>query len=772
MAASVHFQEQSDVFYKEIHGLAPGGQPAPIALVKAHDGSNIYIAYNAISKSLKSQGLKIGHCTLWASLGKNPHTINLKKNKDDPAGRDANIIAAIQNAACAHYKKKCAFQMNLAPIVDFINYTHTKAGWKPMKVIEALLSTDGYDWIQTSPVVDLGDLVEQLNASNVVFSAEPAPHTRFSDPVPDQEPEDMHTCSSSSDDLGQPDANTRSGAQRMNYQGDNTASTSNPQPEQPEQNQRKPRPDDDPDGAWTEDGSWGLGKRQKLSTITHIFDTPEYMQKTFKLHTWCNVLGITEAVMHSSHEPKHKHFMSWMQHANGGLSRHVKSVPNLSSNPYLAYTVHVPMADGCKKWGFELYLIWCTHHAQLTSSTTAERMASATLVLEWLMYDEYDNNKAMCGRVREVMDRLGMLEKRFGNGRGRKHHTKYHDKYMNAFQLSHLMENFAEPRIEKSIEEYKSQAMASWSAGRGYNALLNFTEAAMRKHDLVKVKFLNFSVPPITRPGFMKTMQVSLDAELAKTMPDVPPPICHKKCGRATCRGNVVHFSDDGSVCVYFPHFKNEGKLDPDLNFRLNNNLADAVKDFVLKREGKPDNVSDWERLTNTAKVRQYKSLLFGQMNTVSRTWEWHPMEDPTLASTFWCVALGCPNGPMKHFVGIDTIKSEWSKMGLDKMLKDCEPSPPQRIRNMIASAAVMLMDVGEPMVLQLVADKQRMDAVLDLVGGAMLSGKGSLHHYTADEGHRMLSAGVQLLSLIRKHNNNPRLLATKSVRLTMQQPD
>jgi hypothetical protein len=347
MAASVHFQEQSDVFYKEIHGLAPGGQPAPIALVKAHDGSNIYIAYNAISKSLKSQGLKIGHSTFWTSLGKRPHTINLKKNKDDPGGIDANIIAAIQNAACAHYKKKCAFQMNLAPLVDFINYTHTKAGWKPMKVIEALLSTDGYDWIQKSPVVDLGDLVEQLNASNAVFSPEPAPHKRVSDPGPAQEPETMHTCSSSNDEPGQPDANTRSDAKRLHhYQGDNTASTSNPKPKKPEHKQRKPLPDDDPYEAWTEDGSRGLCKRQKLSTITHSFHGPEYMQKTFKLNTWCSVLGITEAVMHSSHGPKHKHFMSWMQHRPHACPGYMPAKETCLQSIH-ACTGYMPAKDTC-----------------------------------------------------------------------------------------------------------------------------------------------------------------------------------------------------------------------------------------------------------------------------------------------------------------------------------------------------------------------------------------------------------------------------------------
>lgn len=804
MADTLHFEDDGDVFYQEVRGLAPGGNPAPVALVKATDGSMVYIAYNVISSSLKSQGLKIGHSTMWASLAAGG--VCLRKRKG-AATRDGPIIAAIQKAARAHYKKQSAYQMTLVPVTNFINYIHTKAGWQPMLVMQALGSGAGRAWLQKAPSCDLDVLTRQLSPAPVVFAAPPAPHEhgggadgsdagvesdgagtggsgsavrddeRAASAGAGSESGSMYTASSASehstsvdedeDDCCSDDDTCNGSPQHADGSGGASATTSG---SGRQRQHNHPRPTDNPDGAWSTDGSWGLEKRQKLAPITHIFEEPPWLQKTFKFHTWCSVLDIRDAVMKSSHEPKHKHFVSWMHNAKGGLSQFVRSVPNLATNPYLAYTVCVPLADGGCKWGFELYMVWCSQHAQLTAGSKAERMVSAGLVLEWLLHDEYEHAEPMKQRVRGLLEQLEGLEKRFGNGTGRKHHTRYHDNYMNAFQLSHLMEYYAEPKITTQIRLNLQSADSCTARGWHVRANQVLMEAAMRKHDLVKVKLLNFSVPPMTRPGFMKTLQVRLDRELSQSMPNVPQPVCHRGCGRAGCCGNVVHFADDGSVLMYFPHFKNEGKLDPGLNFKLNNALARELKEYVLPRAGQP--LSCWQRLTNTAQTEQDKSLLFGIINTVSGKLVWRPMQDPTMSTMFWCVALGCPRGPMREFVGADDIKAEWAKAGLADMLEGCEPSPPQRIRNMIASAAVMLMDIGESAVLQLVADKQNMDAVLDLVGGAMLSGKSSLHHYTAAEGQRMLQAGVQLLSLIRKHNNNSTLLATRSVRLTMQQPE
>ena len=518
-----------------------------------------------------------------------------------------------------------------------------------------------------------------------------------------------------------------------------------------------------------------------MSPNLDIFDSNAWHTKMLKYKLWNSDVMGTRAAELDKQEEDIKHYIGWLHEAKQGVGELVRQhKQQWQGNPLQLYTLFVGQIGDRGKLGIEVYMGWNTNYAQLGPETRRRRLGTAGLVVDWLYWDEGMPE----AQVQPVRDRVNMLLDKMGFAR--KHHTQYQAQYFaNAFQLSSMIQTVGIPRMEQFKQQTLNHAAEAERLGHYDRAKRHKLLAAKWHHDLVKAHLLDFSLPPLTRPLFMKTLQVSVHPDLLAQVPGLPQAECHKKnnrgvqqCTRQECKGNHIHLCADGYVLLYFPHYKNEGKLQPDMHYQLNAHLSGIIKAFVLPGNGQGPGGSDWQLLTATATVVADRRFLMGQCNTVGGCDLWRPMADAHLATTMWPVVLGAPTNkpePMKTMEN-GRVRQCWEKLDLigpGKLLpSDCQPFPPQRIRNMLASAAIVLMEIGVEEVMELVRQKQQVEAVLDMVADAMLSGSSSLHHYTTAEGNKKMQAAAMLLSLVRRYNNDNRCLAAKAMQLTLRQPE
>jgi hypothetical protein len=486
------------------------------------------------------------------------------------------------------------------------------------------------------------------------------------------------------------------------------------------------------------------------------------------------------------YEEDSMHYIGWLHHATQGVGDLVRQMVDIwEPNPLQLYTLRVTLSDGRERLAVEVYMGWCTNYADLGVETRKRRLTTASLVLDWLFWDDKlttaVDEAASKGMIHLVRDRVNMLTANMGFTR--RHISVAEEHFANAFQLSNMIETVGIASMQQHREEAISKAEAHASRGSEEQAKKLKYEAAGWQHDLVKAHLLNFSLPPLTRPLFMKTIQVALHPDLQQQVPGVPQAECHKRehqgrqrCTRPGCKGNHVLLLPDGTVMLYFPHYKNEGKLQPNIHYQLNSQLSAVIRQYVLPTEGQAPGGSDWQLLTSTAPNVADRRFLLGQCRTLGQADRWKQMTDQNLVTTMWAVVLGAPTRvpkPMKSFEK-ERVVAKLEEMGLLGTLvhEKFQPFPPQKLRHMVANAAIVLMEIGVEKVTQLVQHKQKVEAVLDMVADAMLSGKSSLGHYTAAEGTHKMQAAAELLSLVRQYNKDPRCLASKTLQLTLVQPE
>lgn len=517
-----------------------------------------------------------------------------------------------------------------------------------------------------------------------------------------------------------------------------------------------------------------------------MFEGSAWATKLLKFKLWCSDVMNSKAGELDKYEEDIKHYIGWLHHASQGVGHTVRQlVATWEPNPLQLYTLRVTLPDGREKLGIEVYMGWCTNYAELGVETRKRRLATASLVLDWLFWDDKLTTAVDEAASREmvhwVRDRVNMLTSNLGFTR--RHISVDEDHFANAFQLSHMIETVGIASMQQYREEAISKAEAA--ARRGDEQLAQHLryEAAGWKHDLVKAHLLNFSLPPLTRPLFMKTIQVGVHPDLKHLVPGVPEPECHKrdhlgrqKCTRQGCKGNHVLLLPDNSVLLYFPHYKNEGKLQPGMHYQLNSQLSAVIREYVLPTEGQAPGGSDWQQLTVTSTNVADRRFLLGQCRNMGPTDRWKQMTDQNLVTTMWAVVLGAPTKvpkPMKSFEK-ERVVAKLEEMNLLGTLvhERFQPFPPQKLRHMLANAAIVLMEIGVEKVMELVLHKQRVEAVLDMVADAMLSGKSSLGHYTAAEGTHKMQAAAELLSLVRQYNRDPRCLTSKTLQCTLRQPE
>ncbi len=802
----MHFEEQDDVFFMQVEGVFKSGPETAlhvgVILMKHANNGQLYIAYPVMKASLKAQGHHVGHTSVWQTPDHQDGALHLKKAVDEETGqplKDNAIIEAILKLASQYYARATARHMNLVPLPVFIRHMSTiskkKQGWRVQQILEALSHNEAFiTWVDKEPKSDTSlylptppapqqppppqvqppvvpvqspdsppssstcpdededegesgtsmAISETMEHSDEEGDEEGGGESEVVDEEPSVEEEDDERDSRGED--GAPwEAREDGGGVGGDEEGQQ-ATSGHEEEEEEEEEGAHSRPTVNPSGAWSSDGSWGINKRQKVIRHLDIFEGTAWALKMFKFRMWCGeTMGLKPSDLDRREEDM-KHFTAWLHEAGDGIGSHVEEMgEDLASNPMLHYMVVVPMADGSDKWGFELYMGWSTSYAEMGVEIRKRRMVTAMMVLDWLYWDDKVSEDEAESKelVGEVKMRLGMLMSKIGFTR--KHHTGYHQEFTNAFQLSNMIETVGVPKLVEGMERCLKLAQEHEEEGNMDAAKRWRYNAAMWHHDLVKAHLLDFSLPPMTRPLFMMTLQVKVEGELAQRMGDMPPPECHKRdhngrqqCNRLECNGNYLQLFPDGKVYLYFPHYKNEGKLDPRLHYQLSTKMAGIIWGFVVPAEG--GGMSDWQLLTATADNEQDKRFLMGQVRRLGKTDCWRPMSAPNLSTTFWGVVLGAPSGPMKGFEA-SRVRAHWQKLGLlgGLLPANCQPCPPQRVRNMLASAAIVLMEMGEEQVMTMVKLKQQMDAVLDMVADAMMSGTSSMHHYSAAEGHKKI---------------------------------